>query len=538
MKVASDELYRLIQSMSPGEKRYFSSNFLTTDNQQTKLFHFLNQLEEYSDVAVKQRFEGQMIAKNLKVYKNQLKERLLASLAFQSAKTNPVTAMHLEMMKLRVLQDKHLLTSALRKARKGLAQTRQFGLHALQLDFLDLEHKIIHQSGGLEIDLESKESLNAFEAALELNRFINDDILLRDSESINVHFDLLEMIYPSLFFSTSQQGCCQKMPRLNHFQRRQNRTVIDSLSLKRLSVELLKYYRDLQISGPEVAQLPDLHDLDRQYVNADPILQFVLDFRVSSCRFLQFCAARDWDAAFEHSEKMLHLTRHFPDHQLSTYNYMSVVANYISLAIRIGKEDKLGELVAEAEQHCRKHPQFAASMLSIYTHQLSHYTAKRMFETVRFHSAGTIQFMEKFKRDSSILAAHIYCYIATAELALGNHSRAGEICQLIVKRKTATPKHCELFAAMAITTMHLESGSHRKLQRHIRSVEKRLNEDNSPFLQSFHDTILKMSKAIPAQQKMLVQELVEESNTLEADDALQVFQTYHLGECLMRYVAE
>ncbi len=40
---------------------------------------------------------------------------------------------------------------------------------------------------------------------------------LRDGESITVHFDLLEMIYPSLFFSTSHQGCCQKMPRLNHF---------------------------------------------------------------------------------------------------------------------------------------------------------------------------------------------------------------------------------------------------------------------------------------------------------------------------------
>ncbi len=46
------------------------------------------------------------------------------------------------------------------------------------------------------------------------------------------------MIYPSLFFSTSQQGCCQKMPRLNHFWQRQNQTVINSHSLRTIFFHL------------------------------------------------------------------------------------------------------------------------------------------------------------------------------------------------------------------------------------------------------------------------------------------------------------
>ncbi len=61
---------------------------------------------------------------------------------------------------------------------------------------------------------------------------------LRDSVSITVHFDLLEMLYPSLIFSTIQQGCCQKMPRINHFQRRQNRIVIDSLPIPKAENQL------------------------------------------------------------------------------------------------------------------------------------------------------------------------------------------------------------------------------------------------------------------------------------------------------------
>ena len=79
MKKPSDNIFRLVQSMTPAEKRYFKRHYASDQNVTTDLFDFINTLSSYDEEAVKRHF-GTKVAKNLKVYKIQLNDLVLKSL--------------------------------------------------------------------------------------------------------------------------------------------------------------------------------------------------------------------------------------------------------------------------------------------------------------------------------------------------------------------------------------------------------------------------------------------------------------------------
>ena len=64
MKKPKDSVFRLIQSMTPAEKRYFKRHYGSSTNLSTQLFDHLNGLSKYEEEMVKQHF-GAKVAKNL-----------------------------------------------------------------------------------------------------------------------------------------------------------------------------------------------------------------------------------------------------------------------------------------------------------------------------------------------------------------------------------------------------------------------------------------------------------------------------------------
>ena len=77
MKLATDNIFQLVQAMTASEKRYFKRHYASEKSVMTDLFDFINNMKEYDEEDVKKHFQHSKLAKNLKVYKVQLTELLL-----------------------------------------------------------------------------------------------------------------------------------------------------------------------------------------------------------------------------------------------------------------------------------------------------------------------------------------------------------------------------------------------------------------------------------------------------------------------------
>ena len=80
MKTPSDNIFKLIRSMTAAEKRYFKRHYSSEKSLLTELFDFINAQDSYREDLIKIHFKHSKLSKNLKVYKVQLFDLLLKSL--------------------------------------------------------------------------------------------------------------------------------------------------------------------------------------------------------------------------------------------------------------------------------------------------------------------------------------------------------------------------------------------------------------------------------------------------------------------------
>ena len=118
MKKPKDHIYKLIHTMSPHEKRYLKRHYCNSSNLLTQLYDYINQHKVYSDDAIRNHFSETLMAKNLKVYKVQLKELILKSLHSINYKRDISTKMHLGFMEIDILLNKQLFTLAWQQIQK------------------------------------------------------------------------------------------------------------------------------------------------------------------------------------------------------------------------------------------------------------------------------------------------------------------------------------------------------------------------------------------------------------------------------------
>ncbi len=106
MKKPKDNLFRLITSMSPAEKRYFKMHFSQPESLLAQLFDLLNGMETYDEAQVKQRLTND--GKNLKVHKVQLIELLLKSLTVFHSKKDVRSKLRQGLEEVDILMEKEL----------------------------------------------------------------------------------------------------------------------------------------------------------------------------------------------------------------------------------------------------------------------------------------------------------------------------------------------------------------------------------------------------------------------------------------------
>ncbi|MFK7934242.1 MAG: hypothetical protein AB8G22_12085 [Saprospiraceae bacterium] len=139
MKTPNDHIFRLIQAMTAAEKRYFKVHFASDDSLLTQLFDHLNHINTYQEEKIKKHFAGTSIAKNLKVYKVQLSEAVLKSLAAFNHKKGLKDKLRIGIEEVNALRAKQLFNHATNKLSqlKKLATTHHqyhYLLHLLQIE--------------------------------------------------------------------------------------------------------------------------------------------------------------------------------------------------------------------------------------------------------------------------------------------------------------------------------------------------------------------------------------------------------------------
>ena len=118
MKTPNDNVFRLIKSMSAAEKRYFKRHYSSDKNLLSELFNFVNKMKFYDEQLVKAFFGNSKLSQNLKVYKAQLLDILLKSLASYHYKTNDESKIRQGLLEINILQQKGLYKLAFRKIKK------------------------------------------------------------------------------------------------------------------------------------------------------------------------------------------------------------------------------------------------------------------------------------------------------------------------------------------------------------------------------------------------------------------------------------
>lgn len=144
MKTPSDELFKLIRSLTPNEKRHFKLSVIDAgEKSYMKLFDLIDSQESYNEALIVQQLKNHPIVRNLKKWKTYISEVILRSLEAFHRDDDPESIIERELQRSRILHNKGLLHQSeqhLKKARKLIALSENYEyLPSLnKLDYLNL----------------------------------------------------------------------------------------------------------------------------------------------------------------------------------------------------------------------------------------------------------------------------------------------------------------------------------------------------------------------------------------------------------------
>lgn len=137
------DLFQLIHSLTPSEKRYFKIFSSDRNKSQKKIYHVLfdaiDRMNEYDEVVLKKELKGYGFVKHLSVTKKQLTEHILRSLWAFNAETNLVSIFRARTEYIRILYLKGLHRAAIDLLTKAYEEAKLYEQFTVQLELLTLK---------------------------------------------------------------------------------------------------------------------------------------------------------------------------------------------------------------------------------------------------------------------------------------------------------------------------------------------------------------------------------------------------------------
>lgn len=147
MKTSSDDLFRLIRSLSKSEKGYFkkyaAKNETGSKQNYILLFDAIDSMTEYDEELLKKKLKNAAFAKQIPVYKVYLFNLILRSLSHISVVSDAGTKIKEHLENTRLLSSKALYKEALKQLKKAKELAVKYNNYILLLDALVTERNII-----------------------------------------------------------------------------------------------------------------------------------------------------------------------------------------------------------------------------------------------------------------------------------------------------------------------------------------------------------------------------------------------------------
>lgn len=168
-----DELFLLIKSMSKSEKRYFkiySARHTSGEkNNYLRLFEYLDRLEKYDELKIKNEFKTEKFTKNFFAIKKYLFDVILNSLLDYNKEKLVVHKLHEDLLRIKILIYKGLKKSALKLSEKTLQTAKAHSQNFIVQELLEIQSEKLYESDFIHYENKLKRmNVEKFEALDEL----------------------------------------------------------------------------------------------------------------------------------------------------------------------------------------------------------------------------------------------------------------------------------------------------------------------------------------------------------------------------------
>ncbi|MEM1320912.1 MAG: hypothetical protein AAGG75_11690, partial [Bacteroidota bacterium] len=191
---AKDDLYRLIQSMSKSEKRYFKLDTKKSGDQTNylRLFDAINDMDEYDEEKLKKKFKGQKFIKHLSQEKKYLYEAILRSMRNYNSDKSSVAQIKECLLDARYLYDRGLYDQSGKVLKKARKIAYLFEDHMAILEIVREEQRLVADSKRKTIEEDIEVLIKEKDATLKLieEEFSYQDIYYRLFNKVVHKFEL------------------------------------------------------------------------------------------------------------------------------------------------------------------------------------------------------------------------------------------------------------------------------------------------------------------------------------------------------------
>jgi len=145
MKKPKEDLFELIQSLTPSEKRYFKVNSPHGSERKNymKIFEEINKYETYDEERLRKKFKGEKVLRNLAKEKQYLYKAILRSIRLFRLETSVDAQVRELILNAHFLQERGLYDQAKQHLTKAKELAKKYEKFPAILEILDLESNLV-----------------------------------------------------------------------------------------------------------------------------------------------------------------------------------------------------------------------------------------------------------------------------------------------------------------------------------------------------------------------------------------------------------
>ncbi|MEM9919991.1 MAG: hypothetical protein AAF990_17990 [Bacteroidota bacterium] len=481
MKTPKDNIFRLISAMTAAEKRYFKRHYSSDKNLLTELFDFINGMTSYREEAIKEHFSDSKLAKNLKVYKVQLSDLLLKSLASYHSKKTVQSKIRIGLEEADILFKKELFDLAEAKLQRAKDLCLKTGANAQLLEVYCLESKYKKL----------------------LNPFCNRQSLLNELEEI-AQLNNRYLVWQN------------QLEKLNQFK--------NSLFPLQLSSHQREYCQHLLANMPDskAEGQSGFYTLFYHY-RIKGTVHFYLDNTIEG--------QQQFESLLRLFEEFSSTKERHPGH------YLASVYDYLYFLIEFRRYRRAGEIIDYLQAYFEEHPELSRSKLFLYLLMVNLCLRQGNFEDFSEpHIQEVVNHIQHYQLQKHPDTISIYLRLAVISLMCNNPQRAHYFFRRIQLQKNQLPKSLSIASDLMEMVSHYETKDIFLIKNWLHTYRRKQPEqtdgNGQDFQAAFIDFLTELTKTSKLQHAGLATQFLGQIDQYKNDPIYLVMSALMLEEWL------